>query len=81
MKGEHKIVSVYGRNIQKARAFAEKYGATAFDDFEKLCQKRALGYEARIHTDQNKGITLESLNEAGRAWPVYDGRCSKMFYQ
>ena len=23
MKGEHKIVSVYGRNIQKARAFAK----------------------------------------------------------
>ena len=38
----------------------------AFDDFEKLCQKRALGYETRIHTDQNKGITLESLNDKKR---------------
>lgn len=29
LKGNHKIVSVYGRNLEKARAFASKYGATA----------------------------------------------------
>lgn len=52
MKGEHKIVSVYGRNIQKARAFAEKYGATAFDDFERavMCDGVDAVYIATPHT-------------------------------
>ena len=52
MKGEHKIVSVYGRNIKKAQAFAEKYGATAFDDFERavMCDGVDAVYIATPHT-------------------------------
>lgn len=34
VKGNHRIVSVYGRNFEKANAFSEKYGAKAFDNFE-----------------------------------------------
>ena len=32
-KGNHSIVTVYGRSFDKAKAFAEKYGAAAFDNF------------------------------------------------
>ena len=35
VKGNHEIVSVYGRSIDKVKAFAEKYGAEAYDNFEK----------------------------------------------
>ncbi|MCM1365587.1 MAG: Gfo/Idh/MocA family oxidoreductase [Ruminococcus sp.] len=35
IKGEHCITSVYGRNKEKVRAFAKKYDADAFDDFDK----------------------------------------------
>lgn len=34
-KGNHKIVSVYSRNYEKACAFAEKYGAKAFKTAEE----------------------------------------------
>ena len=37
-KGNHEIVSVYSRNKQKAEAFAEKYGAEAFDSFEQATE-------------------------------------------
>lgn len=39
VKGNHKIVSVYGRSIDKVKAFAEKYGAEAYDDFEKAVSR------------------------------------------
>ena len=35
-KGNHKIVSVYSRTYSKAKEFAEKYGAEAFEDFENV---------------------------------------------
>lgn len=34
-KGNHIITSVYGRNAEKAKAFAEKYNAVYYDDFDK----------------------------------------------
>lgn len=33
-KGDHQIVGVYSRNYEKASAFAQKYGAKAFESFE-----------------------------------------------
>lgn len=35
IKGDHKIVSVYSRNFEKAKAFAKDYGAEAFPDFSE----------------------------------------------
>lgn len=35
LKGNHEIVSVYGRNTEKAREFAKKVGAVAFDNPEE----------------------------------------------
>ncbi len=34
-KGNHAITAVYSRNFKKAEEFANKYGASVFDDFEK----------------------------------------------
>lgn len=34
-KGDHKIVSVFSRNFEKAEAFAREYGARAFHDFSQ----------------------------------------------
>lgn len=34
LRGGHKIVSVYGRNKEKSKAFADKFGAEACDCFE-----------------------------------------------
>ena len=35
-RGDHIITAVYSRNTEKARAFAARYGAKAFDDFDKM---------------------------------------------
>ena len=52
IKGNHKIVSVYSRNFDKARAFADKYGAVAFDDFDSAvkCDDVDGVYIATPHT-------------------------------
>ena len=34
-KGEHQIVSVYSRRFDKAKEFAQKHGATAFESYEE----------------------------------------------
>lgn len=39
VKGNHLITCVYSRNLQKAETFAEKYGATAVDDFERILER------------------------------------------
>ena len=51
-KGNHKIVSVYSRTYEKAKAFAEKYGATAFEDFESAVNRDDVDgvYIATPHT-------------------------------
>lgn len=36
LKGNHEITAVYSRNFDKAKAFAEKYGAKAYEGFDKL---------------------------------------------
>ena len=36
----------------------------AIEEFEKLCQKRAVKYEERILSDINQGITLEFLHKS-----------------
>ena len=52
LKGNHKIVSVYGRNYEKACAFADKYGAKAFKTVEEaiLCDNVDAVYIATPHT-------------------------------
>lgn len=51
-RGNHEIVSVYSRNMQKAESFAQKYGAKAFADFEEaVCREDVDGvYIATPHT-------------------------------
>ena len=52
LKGNHKIASVYSRNTEKAKAFAKRYGAVAFDNFEEcVCSEDVDGvYIATPHT-------------------------------
>lgn len=51
-KGEHSIVSVYSRNYNKAAAFASKYNAQAFDDFDSAVNRADVDgvYIATPHT-------------------------------
>ncbi|MCH5321389.1 MAG: Gfo/Idh/MocA family oxidoreductase [Eubacterium sp.] len=51
-RGNHKITAVYSRNVKKAKDFAKKYGATAFDDFEKAINRDDVDgvYIATPHT-------------------------------
>lgn len=51
-KGNHTIVSVYSRSLEKARLFAEKYGAAAFDDFDSAVNRDDVDgvYIATPHT-------------------------------
>lgn len=52
IKGQHKIVSVYGRNFEKASAFAKKYGAESFSDFDSAVNRADVDgvYIATPHT-------------------------------
>lgn len=52
LKGNHKIVSVYGRNAEKAEAFAKKYGALSFEDPESAVNRPDIDavYIATPHT-------------------------------
>lgn len=52
VRGNHIITSVYGRNAQKGRAFAEKYNAVFYDDFEKAVSRNDVDgvYIATPHT-------------------------------
>lgn len=52
VKGNHRIVSVYGRNPEKVKAFSEKYGAQAFGDFESAVNCNGVDgvYIATPHT-------------------------------
>lgn len=51
-RGNHKITSVYSRNSQKAKAFADKYGAFAYDDFDRAVNRDDVDgvYIATPHT-------------------------------
>lgn len=55
-KGNHKIVSVYSRNYDKACAFAEKYGAKAFKTAEEamLYHQVDAVYIATPHTSHSE---------------------------
>lgn len=52
LRGDHKIVSVYGRNAEKSKAFADKFGAEAFADFESAVNRHDVDgvYIATPHT-------------------------------
>lgn len=52
LKGSHVITSVYSRNFEKAKAFSEKYGADAYDDFETAVKRENVDavYIATPHT-------------------------------
>lgn len=51
-KGNHRIVSVYSRNIEKARTFADKFGADALNDFDSAVNREDVDgvYIATPHT-------------------------------
>ena len=51
-KGNHKIVSVYSRTCSKAKKFADKYGAIAYEDFESAINRDDVDgvYIATPHT-------------------------------
>ena len=36
LKGDHEITAVYNRTYKKAVSFAEKFGAKAYESFDKL---------------------------------------------
>lgn len=52
VKGNHKIVSVYGRSIDRVKSFADKFGADAYDDFDKAVNRDDVDavYIATPHT-------------------------------
>ncbi len=52
LKGEHEIVSVYGRNKAKAEKFASRVGAAAFDSFDEAVNREDVDgvYIATPHT-------------------------------
>lgn len=52
IKGNHKIVTVYGRNTEKARSFAQKYGAEPCNSFEEAVNREDVDgvYIATPHT-------------------------------
>ncbi len=72
--GRHEIVSVYTRNYEKGKAFAEKYGGTAYDTPEKAIT--AEGVEGvYIVTPHNAHFRYAKLSlELGK--PVF---CEKAF--
>lgn len=51
-KGNHQIVSVYSRTFAKAKDFAEKHGAVAYEDFESAVNRNDVDgvYIATPHT-------------------------------
>lgn len=51
-KGDHSIISVYGRNENKTKRFAEKYNALSFCDFESAVKRDDVDavYIATPHT-------------------------------
>lgn len=56
IKGKHSITSVYSRNYDKAAAFAAKYNAQAFDDFDSAVGRDDVDgvYIATPHTSHVK---------------------------
>ena len=52
LKGNHTITSVYSRNFDKAKAFAQKHGALAFESFEEAVSRNDVDavYIATPHT-------------------------------
>lgn len=52
IKGNHRIVSVYSRNIEKARTFADEFGADALNDFDSAVNREDVDgvYIATPHT-------------------------------
>lgn len=62
-KGNHCIVSVYSRNFEKAKEFASKYNATAFDNFESTVNRDDVDgvYIATPHTSHVE-YAVECMN-------------------
>lgn len=53
LKGDHKIAAVYGRNFEKAKAFAEKYGAAAYRTPEEA-----------LHDPRVEGVYIATPNDS-----------------
>lgn len=56
LRGEHEIVSVYGRNAQSAQKFAASVGACAYDSFEAAVDRAEVDavYIATPHTSHTE---------------------------
>lgn len=52
IRGNHVITAVYSRNVEKAKAFASKYGAAVYDDFDSAVNRDDVDgvYIATPHT-------------------------------
>lgn len=52
LKGNHEITAVCGRTYSKAKAFADKFGAVAYESFEELIESKSFDalYIATPHT-------------------------------
>ena len=62
-KGDHLISAVYSTNAEKARDFAEKYGAAAYSSFEEMLSRGEFDavYIATPHTSHAE-YSLKALN-------------------
>lgn len=60
MPDESEQTAIHQKIFQSVLALAPK---AAFEEFEKICEKRVLRYEKRILTDISNGVTLESLQK------------------
>ena len=59
VQGNHRIVSVYGRTPEKVRAFAEKYDAKPFADFDSA-----------VHFDGVDGVYIATPHTAHAAYAI-----------
>ena len=62
-RGKHAITAVYSRNAEKGQAFAKKYGAVFYTDFESLlkCGDFDAVYIATPHTS-HKDYSVRAMN-------------------
>lgn len=63
MPDDEESASIHRKLFQSVTALAPN---APYEDFEKICQSRALRYENRILADISRGVTLESLHKPKR---------------
>lgn len=60
---DEEATSIHRKLFQSVTALAPN---ALYEEFEKICQSRAVRYEDRIQADINRGVTLESLHKPKR---------------